>query len=130
MRVFPLHGASRELETRLSSCEMAREDSVLVSSSTESTPRELYEVAKQEFDRLTACHSDARVWREYAIRLMESLLQAQGAALECQRRVTDAFRTRAADDTLPQLRSDSRDALYYMDKLTEIYRRVTGAFGR
>lgn len=101
-----------------------------MSSSTGKTPRELYEVARQEFDRLGAGASDARLWREYAVRLMELLVQSQSLALECQRRVTDAIRTSSDDKALPQLRADSRDALYYMDRLTELYRKVTGTFGR
>ena len=122
----------RNASPRLSRSDVPREDDELsLPNGTASTPRELYEVAKQELDRLAASQCDARVWREYAIRLMESLVQAQSAALECQRRVTDAFRTRPTDDiALTQLRTESRDALFYMDKLTEIYRRVTGTFGR
>jgi len=110
----------------LCAVKAAREDGLLsVSDTSENTPREIYDRAKREYERHVGSACDARAWGEFAVRLMEWIVQAQTAGLESQRRVTDAIRDSPTDKRLPQLHSELRDANYFVDRLTALHRKVT-----
>jgi hypothetical protein len=88
------------------------------------SPFELYEAAKAEFARLRRGQTSSMGWIRFANDVLESVMACQSVVIEKQRLLREGVRDGGAAETLSTLRTEAKDALFYVDQLTDLYQRA------
>jgi hypothetical protein len=61
--------------------------------------------------------------------VLEAVMQAQALVIEKQRAMLEAARNEAEPEDVRRLRQEARDALRYVDNMTQLYQRIKGKLG-
>ena len=88
------------------------------------SPFELYEKAKAELARLRQVRAGTSEWIRFSSTLLEWVMVCQGVVMEKQKAAFDAARDGMQLAHVSELRTEAKDALYYVDQLTGLYQRA------
>lgn len=90
---------------------------------------EIYERAATQFARLELEDVSHREWIRFSHDVLEALMRCQAIVMEKQRRVLELRSIAGAADD-PVLRTEAKDALAFVERLTELYQRIKGKLDR
>jgi hypothetical protein len=88
------------------------------------SPFELYEKAKVEHARLRQVRAGTSEWIRFSSTLLEWVMACQAVVMEKQKAAFDAARDGMQLAQVSELRTEAKDALYYVDQLTALYQRA------
>ena len=92
-------------------------------------PAETYARLQRELEELEAAKAGHSDWIRLSTVVLEAVMQAQALVIEKQRAMLDAARKEAEPEDVRRLRQEARDALRYVDNMTQLYQRIKGKIG-
>jgi hypothetical protein len=92
-------------------------------------PAETYARLQRELEELDAAQAGHSDWIRLSTVVLEAVMQAQSLVIEKQRAMLEAARNEAEPEDVRRLRQEARDALRYVDNMTQLYQRIKGKLG-
>ena len=90
---------------------------------------EVYARLQREIEELETQQAGHNDWIRISTAVLEAVMQAQTLVIEKQRAMLEAARSEAEPEDVRRLRQDARDALRYVDNMTQLYQRIKGKLG-